>query len=150
MEDRGLRRPRRRIVREGPDHAQRRNGSRGLTQLASPIGPLRLACPAGSRQRPGRAPYSAALSGLILRHATLCSLFTGRIRSIAAPGAHFPLHHFFPLSSASRSSVLPSTIKVEMRRAFQMFSIGLPSTTRISARLPGAICPSSFHPSCSA
>jgi hypothetical protein len=61
-----------------------------------------------------------------------------------------PVPYCFPLSSASRSTVFPSTIKVEMRRAFQMFAVGSPSTTRISARLPGAICPSSFQPSCSA
>ncbi len=54
-------------------------------------------------------------------------------------------HHLFKVSSASRSSTFPSRIRVEMRRTFQMLTVGSPSTTSTSARRPGAIRPSSFH-----
>jgi len=54
--------------------------------------------------------------------------------------------YLLSFSSAARSITLPSTISVEMRRTFQMLAVGSPSRTRMSARLPGAISPSSFQP----
>jgi hypothetical protein len=46
--------------------------------------------------------------------------------------------HFLS-SKESRSITLPSTMRLEIRRAFQMLTVGSPSTTRMSARRPGTI-----------